>query len=111
MAYNEVEANVACPGCGRAEPLQVQFKYGNLYRHRYVVGDQIIWGDTQIGDPSEREVVVYGVSSCPSCGVNKDFDIHIDGGVIRSVEPSRGIYDYHHGEGFYVVIDDDKGLR
>jgi hypothetical protein len=27
-----------------AGPLQVQFEYGNLYRHRYGVGDRIIWG-------------------------------------------------------------------
>ncbi len=42
-----------------------------------------------------------GYSTCS----NKDFDIHIEGGVIQKVELSRGIYDYHHGEGFYVMVE------
>lgn len=103
--YNEVAANITCAKCGYIGPAQVQFKYGNLYRHNYKVGDHIIWGTTQVGDPSERSVVVQGIAPCPSCGAQSDFDIYIDDGVIRSVEPSTGGYDYHHGEGFYVIVD------
>jgi hypothetical protein len=103
--YSEIRAQLQCDYCGSTNEVRVQFKYGNLYDHEYAVGDKIVWGRFQVGDPSERRVVARGIAGCPKCGQNAYFDILIENGCVRSVIPANGLYDYHHGEGNYVVLE------
>lgn len=79
-------------------------KYGNLWAHAYRIGDSILWGRTQVGDPTEVLVSALGMGGCPACDGETFFDIVIAHGRIRSVQPSSGEYDYHHGEGDYVIL-------
>ena len=104
--YNEVRVRQACPQFGIIAIFDVQFKYGSLYAHECVVGDSIVWGRTQFGDPNESKVVVSGIGSCSACGNELDFDVMISSGVIRSVAVSRGAYDYRGAAENYVVLAD-----
>lgn len=104
--FNTMNVAFACKACSWAGEVSVQFKYGNLYEHRYGLGSRINWGRTQVGRPEERRVAVEGIVQCPSCRADAFFDILIEAGVIQSVGLRSGRYDYHHGEGDYVVIQD-----
>jgi hypothetical protein len=103
--YNTITTSMQCSHCGWNGEVEVQFKYGNLHDHEYGIGSRIVWGRTEIGNEAERCVAVEGIAACPQCGQEPLFDIIIDGGIIRSVEPSSGRFDYHHGEGHYVIIN------
>lgn len=86
--------------------MEVQFKYGNLWTHEYEVGDSIAWGRTQVGDPAEVLVAALGIAGCSKCDFDAKFDVIIERGRIRAVQPSSGAYDYHHGHGDYVILSD-----
>lgn len=102
--FSRTNVQMTCASCGWSGVVEVQFEYGNLYNHVYAVGDPIVWGRTQVGDPSERRVVVEGIAVCPKCNTEKLFDIYIEDGRLRAIEPASGKYDYHHGEGNYVIL-------
>jgi hypothetical protein len=102
--YSTIETNFQCSSCDWIGPVEVQFKYGNLWDHTYTIGSPIVWGRTQIGDPAEHRVSAQGLVVCPGCSTETCFDILIEGGVIKSVTPDSGEYDYHHGEGHYVIL-------
>ena len=105
--YSTIWAPLQCNCCGFESEVDVQFKYGNLWVHEYMVGDSIAWGRTQVGEPSEIRVAALGTASCPRCHEEACFDVIIERGRIKSVQSSRGEYDYHHGEGDYVIISND----
>jgi hypothetical protein len=104
--YSVVRCRKVCHQCGTDVIFAIQFKYGNLYAHEYEVGDLIVWGRTQVGDPNEAKVAVQGIGTCPACGNELDFDIVISSGVIRSVAVSQGAYDYRGALEGYVVLAD-----
>lgn len=105
--YSTIRTLLRCGQCGHEGEVEVQFKYGNLWAHEYTVGDAIIWGRTQVGDSSEVLVAAIGIAGCPTCDQDVYFDVLIDCGRIRSVQSSSGKYDYHHGEGDYVILSED----
>jgi hypothetical protein len=104
--YSTIETNFQCSRCDWKGPIEVQFKYGNLWNHKYTIGSRIVWGRTQIGDPADRLVSVQGIAACPRCNLEIFFDILIEGGVIRAMTPASGKYDYSYGEGHYLILDE-----
>ena len=102
--YSTTRGSLACSSCGWSGEVEVQFTYGNLYAHDYRVGDAIVWGSTQVGDPSEKRVAAEGITSCPGCRAEALFDVIIVDGTLEAVEPSTGRFDYARGEGNYVVF-------
>ncbi|MBK8256729.1 MAG: hypothetical protein IPK82_29165 [Polyangiaceae bacterium] len=91
--------------------MAVQFKYGNVHDHEYKVGNRVIWGRPQIGDPKERRVVVQGIAGCPTCDKDNFFDILIIDSVIKDVMPQSGLYDYR-GSGYVELgSDSEAGIR
>lgn len=102
--YSVAQHEQRCPRCEAHVRFDAQFKYGNLYAHTYRVGDRIVWGRTQVGDPSERRVAVSGIGVCAACGSELDFDVIIADGALESVHDRDGSYDYRDAAEGYLVI-------
>jgi hypothetical protein len=84
----------------------VQFKYGDTWQHRYVVGDKLEWSGNDIGDPGHKLVFVEGApGECPVCGHAPDmtYDVEVQEDVIVDVRPSDGTHVYLGGQTFFVV--------
>ena len=85
--FNTVTAKVDCPRCRNPFEAEIQFFFGDLWNHRYAVGDEIHLGDGQDW-ASQRRVVAKGTArSCPSCKTRYlEFDVVIDKAVITAIE-------------------------
>ncbi len=108
-AYNEVRApEEVCPRCESKINRQVQFKYGDTWQHRFLIGDSISWGGNDIGEPGHDLIVVVGYpSECPVCGhvPDRTYDVFIRRDVIEDVRPSDGMYDYAASVRGYFVVE------
>lgn len=108
-AYNEVirAEEEVCPRCGSKIQRPVQFKYGDTWQHRFLIGDRIGWGGNDVGEPGHELIVVVGYpGECPVCGhvPSGTYDVLIRRDVIEEVRPSDGTYDYAGtGQGYFVV--------
>ena len=79
-AFNSVVVLMECPGCGHAETREVQFRYGQVYLHRYYVGSSLNWGQPAVGEKgTEQTTVPAWLGPCTKCGREGDLDL-----VIRS---------------------------
>ena len=70
-AYNEVlrAGEEVCPRCESKIDRLVQFKYGDIWQHRFAIGDRIRWGGNDVGEPGYELVVALGYpGECPVCG-------------------------------------------
>ncbi len=92
--YNSVNCKLHCAACLEESVREVQFCYGNLRGWQYEVGDRLTWGVPQEGDARETHVVVRGLSSCPKCGTQAQFDVYVRDGRIESVDRSSGSDDF-----------------
>ncbi|HTX78521.1 MAG TPA: hypothetical protein VMC62_02585 [Longilinea sp.] len=79
-AFNTVMSEQKCSNCGIVSEFAVQFKYGEVWQHEYVLGDRIIWGKGNIGNQEYKKVVVDGVGEpCPNCHTSgQDFEVWIE---------------------------------
>jgi len=76
----------------------------------YKVGDTIIWGVNEIGNPGIRKVKAYGIienEDCQYCKakLHEDYDVFIEKDVIINISPIRDISEYLEGHGEYVVLN------
>jgi Zinc finger found in FPG and IleRS len=62
-AYHEVVRNDAevCPRCGSTIERIVQYKYGEAWQHRYVVGDSLTWGRTTLANQVKERLSCLGI--------------------------------------------------
>ena len=103
-AFNTVEISGTCPGCQKEDTLEVQFKYGDTYQHRYKVGDVITWGGNDRGKPGHSKVVVYGFAVCPICDAELEYEVWLEKDRIVAVKPATGTYDFVSiGRGYIVI--------
>src|SRR5438093_10137976 len=98
-AYNEVVRTdeEVCPRCHSKIHRTVQFKYGDVWQHRYVLGDKLEWGGNDVGEAGHRLVIVVGYpGECPVCGHAPEmtYDITLRDDVIDVVQPSDGTYEH-----------------
>lgn len=103
--YSTIKTAVRCGNCGWEGEAEIQFKYGNLYSHEYSVGDPVVWGRTQVGEPGLTRVVVEGVGACPRCDTEVICDIYLVHDVIQKVQTSHSEHNYFHGEEDYVILE------
>lgn len=91
--FSILTAPVACRSCQQIYAERIQFKFGDLWRHEYALGDALIWNNNNEGEPGSPHVVVLGISeldACPRCGLayqadeEPQYDIHIIGNVLDS---------------------------
>jgi RNA polymerase subunit RPABC4/transcription elongation factor Spt4 len=109
-AYNDLIApqTDTCPACGTTIHREIQFKYGDTWQHRYVVGDPIRWGGNDVGERGHAKVVVEGYAGpCPVCGDTPDvvYDVVIESDVIADVRPSDRRDQYVRERTNYFVIE------
>lgn len=110
-AYNVLLAKVQCSFCKNTYEAKIQFKYGDTWQHQYVVGDKILWGGNDIGVKGALRTKVYGVLEtdvCPICNhdnLNNEYDIYVEGDVIKSVSIMKDIGDYFADDGNFKVLE------
>jgi len=83
--FNTLKLNEPCEVCGGA-PIYGQFRYGNVNSNLYQIGDTIMWGATQIGEPFHH-VLVAGVAKCSKCMDQWPIDIEIKNDVLVRASP------------------------
>lgn len=104
--YNTVEISGTCPSCNKDVNLEVQFKYGDMYLHRYKLGDVITSGGIDIGKPGRTRVVVDGIAGCPGCDCDLDYEVWLEKDRIVAVKPVTGGYDPASTDEGYIVIEE-----
>lgn len=86
--YNTVRATVACPGCAAVAEREIQFRYGHVWQHEYVLGSTIAWGPAAVGDRDIDRVVVDGwIDACDACSVDGRVALFLRDGIIWGVGP------------------------
>ena len=106
-AFNVVILPEKCGNCGQIVNRRVQFKYGEVWQHEYNLGDELIWGAKNIGNPQYRKVVVDGAGeNCPNCRAEgNDYEVWITSGKILDVRRATGKYDFVKTHGKYILIE------
>ena len=86
--YNTFRATIACPDCHSVAEREIQFRYGHVWQHEYVLGSTIIWGPAAVGDPSAARVIVDGwIVECNSCGRDGRIALFLRDNVIWGFGP------------------------
>ncbi|MBI3968722.1 MAG: hypothetical protein HY329_24060 [Chloroflexi bacterium] len=105
--FNELVTDAACPLCGRLSSFSVQFRYGQVWQHVYRLGDEVIWGDPSVGNPSLPRVLVEGIAGpCVACGADFiEFDVLIADNKLLEVRPLGVEREAFAPEGYVVLRD------
>ena len=101
-AYNTVTFHWEDAKVKKEFDLQVQFKYGEVWQHKYAIGDKLKWGTNDTGDPLSKKVVVEGVLEGGKLTENmpEDFQIYIIDNKIKNVVP---IYKFPKSNDYIVL--------
>jgi len=84
--FNTLQIYDNCPNCGKRVFLTIQFKYGENWMHDYKIGDDIIWGQSNIGEKLDNCILVSAISEeCPICNECSDYIVKIEKNVIQQV--------------------------
>ncbi|MEV0745861.1 hypothetical protein OG345_28375 [Streptomyces sp. NBC_01220] len=96
-----VPAPSPCPRCGSQEDLVIQFHFGDVYLHKFRVGDTIAWSDRAEGSPRTGRFEVPGYPEwCKQCGLDDEgfclvqFDGDVITGYRRAVEEDMEKFDW-----------------
>lgn len=68
--FNTVSAESECPWCHQIGTYRIQFKYGELELHEYVLGERLKWSGkgSDMGREDAHQVLVLGLSdACSHC--------------------------------------------
>ena len=106
-AYNTVGFSWENPKTKEMHNVLIQFKYGEVWQHAYKVGDALLWGNNDIGNPSAKKVVVEGVLEGDKLSneMPEDFEIYIIDNKIESIKPFTNTYNFSKTENDYIVLD------
>jgi len=86
--YNTFRATIACPSCSTVAEREVQFRYGHVWQHEYVLGSEIVWGPAAVGDPGVMRVVVDGwIDECAVCSFDGRTALYIRDNLIWGIGP------------------------
>ncbi|WP_326662525.1 hypothetical protein [Streptomyces sp. NBC_00385] len=80
-----VPAPSPCCQCGAQGDLVIQFHFGDVYLHRFRVGDTIAWSDRAKGSPRTGRFEMPGYPEwCTRCGFDPEehYLVQFDGNVI-----------------------------
>jgi hypothetical protein len=108
-AFNTVETRLTCPSCACELNINVQFKYGHSRQYAYHIGDVLYWhplGNADDGTPGHRKVVVHGVTDCPVCGNELEFEVWLENDRIVAVKLATGAYDFVAARDTYIVVEE-----
>ncbi|ROQ69119.1 hypothetical protein EDD93_3615 [Streptomyces sp. 840.1] len=74
-----------CSRCGSQEELVIQFHFGDVWLHKFRVGDAITWSDTAKGSARTGRFRVPGYPEwCKACGLDNEdsYVVEFDSDVI-----------------------------
>lgn len=105
-AFNVVKIHEKCGNCGQNIERKVQFKYGEVWQHEYIVGDKLLWRANNLGNPQFTQVVVDGVGEdCPNChSFGEDYEVWVTSGKISDVKKATGHYDFVKTHGNFILV-------
>ncbi len=84
--FSVIKIKDQCPNCKKNTGLTIQFKYGENWMHQYNIGDNIIWGQNNIGKKVSGCILVSAISEeCPICNECNDYVVEIKNNVIQRV--------------------------
>lgn len=87
-AFNTLRVLLECENCRSSGSREIQFRYGHVWQHDYVIGSTVKWGPGEVGDPEVDHVVVDGwLGECPECADDRAAIVFIRGGIIYGVGP------------------------
>lgn len=103
--FNSVLWVGPCSNCSEIVGREVQFRFGETWQHEYSVGERIVWGRADVGEPGLSVVVVEGFAlACPNCGEELgECEILVESDRLKGVRELTGRYDF--GELGYVELD------
>lgn len=102
-AFNTVQISERCPCCTEEVDVEVQFKYGDTYQHRYKLGDVIKWGGNDIRRPGRSRVLAEGFAVCPISDTELLYEVWLELDKVVAVTPDTGAYNLATDEGYTVV--------
>jgi len=86
--YNTLHTKAECPFCGHVADVEVQFRYGDIWLHKYKIGDFVIWDRNNCGVPGAKKIMAEGIfGKCVSCKSYVDCDVVIERDQITEVHP------------------------
>lgn len=91
-AYNTVTAKLICPRCGALNDAVVQFKLGQLWQHKYRIGDRLIVGKDAEASPGTTCTDGIAEDPCVMCQFGLaneeewDCDVRVENGFIVSAQ-------------------------
>ena len=103
--YNTLFVESICTSCYSKTTLKIQFIYGEIWDHIYRLGDELLWGQNNVGEQGEKHVVIDGeAEACDSCGETVDYLIFVEDNVIKSIRQNDGEYRFFGTDGFIILI-------
>lgn len=106
-AYNTIETCILCPACQHKLHFNIQFKYGEVWQHHYLIGDVIKWGKNEVGYRGVNQVWVDGVSdACKYCGWFGDFIIELHNDKIIDIRISGKKNPFKELGLNFIIIDE-----
>lgn len=111
LIVNLLFLNSECPACGKFGLFALQFRYGDVWRHQYRLGDMIRFGkgQTDVGVAGISKVVVSAALNwCDHCQNHEhrhcfDCYIFVENDKLVGFAPDDGTYDFSNGDDFIVV--------
>lgn len=108
--YNVLQGpEEVCTRCNSHIRRRIQFKYGSTRQNSYKLGDRLLWGANDVGEPNRHLVVVDGAGEdCQVCGYAphiKDYEVLVRDDVVESVKPSSGLFPFD-GVITFVVLEE-----
>lgn len=112
MIVNLLRLESECPACGKAGEFVLQFRYGDVWRHRYRLGDMIRFsgGETDVGSPGFSKVVLAAqLNWCRHCKMEQgDIEgyVYVENDRIGSFKVADGTYDFGDNEDDFLVLEE-----
>lgn len=90
--FNSLRVLVSCPSCSARAVREVQFRFGHVWQHDYVIGSRLEWKPTgSAGDPNlKRAVVDAWLDAGPTCSDERGCVVLVHDGVLVGVDFQTG---------------------
>jgi hypothetical protein len=105
--FNILKDKRACSVCGNIVELSIQFKYGEVWLYTYTLGDEIKWGEKNIGSQDHKKVLVTGITEkCPACNTSGvEYEILVESNKIIAAKPLSEKDSFRLQNQDYIILE------